>query len=298
MSRYPITKNNTTLHLYYPSIEAAKQAYPNANIEPYVDDSFIKYIKKIMVLAEDVSATWWKIPYGCGYIAYRQFKDGDGWLDGGEYMRYDKHSYTQSILKTLTNPQSFYERFFEGVDDGEHGFARFTKRQFDKLKGKAKTVKFCSIDGTTWYVDNYGNFFARDNYSTSKKAVDEWKQLHDNPDATANANLSARLPYIFAVSRFAHYLKCIVRDKIGSFKEREDMQNWLSNWINNYVTSDPNASEEVKAKYPLAEARVEVEDIEGQPGYYNAKFYMRPHYQLEGLTTSLRLVSKLPSGQK
>ena len=121
---------------------------------------------------------------------------------------------------------------------------------------------------------------------------------YDNPDATANANLSARLPYIFAVSRFAHYLKCIVRDKIGSFKEKTDMQNWLSNWINNYVTSDPNASEEVKAKYPLAEAKVEVEDIEGQPGYYNARFYMRPHYQLEGLTTSLRLVSKLPSGQK
>ncbi|EES89198.1 type VI secretion system contractile sheath large subunit [Helicobacter canadensis] len=123
-------------------------------------------------------------------------------------------------------------------------------------------------------------------------------QEYDNKDATANANLSARLPYIFAVSRFAHYLKCIVRDKLGSFKERQDMQNWLSNWISNYVTSDPNAPEEVKAKYPLAEAKVEVDTIEGQPGYYSAKFYMRPHYQLEGLTSSLRLVSKLPSGQK
>lgn len=121
---------------------------------------------------------------------------------------------------------------------------------------------------------------------------------YDSKEATANANLSARLPYIFAVSRFAHYLKCIVRDKIGSFKEKADMQNWLSNWIANYVTSDPNAPEEVKAKYPLAEAKVEVDSIEGQPGYYSAKFYMRPHYQLEGLTTSLRLVSKLPSGQK
>ena len=121
---------------------------------------------------------------------------------------------------------------------------------------------------------------------------------YDNPDATANANLSARLPYIFATSRFAHYLKCIVRDKIGSFKERADMENWLSDWISHYVTSDPNASEEVKAKYPLAEAKVVVEDIEGQPGYYQARFYLRPHYQLEGLTTSLRLTTKIPSSAK
>ncbi|MDR3170095.1 MAG: type VI secretion system contractile sheath large subunit [Treponema sp.] len=121
---------------------------------------------------------------------------------------------------------------------------------------------------------------------------------YDSPDATANASLSARLPYIFATCRFAHFLKCIVRDKIGSFKEKQDMQRWLSNWIANYVTSDPNAPEEVKAKYPLAEAKVEVESVEGQPGYYNARFYLRPHYQLEGLTTSLRLVTKVPSGAK
>ena len=121
---------------------------------------------------------------------------------------------------------------------------------------------------------------------------------YDNPDATANASLSARLPYIFATSRFAHYLKCIVRDKVGSFKERADMERWLSDWISNYVTSDPSASEEVKAKYPLSEAKVSVEDIEGQPGYYSAKFYLRPHYQLEGLTTSLRLTTKVPSGSK
>ncbi len=121
---------------------------------------------------------------------------------------------------------------------------------------------------------------------------------YDNPDATANAALSARLPYIFATCRFAHYLKCIVRDKVGSFKERADMESWLSDWISNYVTSDPNASEEVKAKYPLAEAKVEVEEVEGQPGYYSAKFYLRPHYQLEGLTTSLRLTTKVPNGGK
>lgn len=118
---------------------------------------------------------------------------------------------------------------------------------------------------------------------------------YDDPDATANANLSARLPYLFATCRFAHYLKCIVRDKVGTFAEREDMQKFLNRWIMQYVTSDSTASQEMKAKYPLAAAEVQVEEIEGNPGYYSAKFFLRPHYQLEGLTVSLRLVSKLPS---
>ena len=120
---------------------------------------------------------------------------------------------------------------------------------------------------------------------------------YDDPDATANANLGARLPYLFAICRFAHYLKCIVRDKVGSFMERADMEKWLNNWITKYVTTDPTASQAVKARYPLSAAEVVVEDIEGNPGYYSAKFYLRPHYQLEGLTVSLRLVSKLPSAK-
>ena len=121
---------------------------------------------------------------------------------------------------------------------------------------------------------------------------------YDDPDATANANLAARLPYLFATCRFAHYLKCIVRDKIGSFKERDDMEIWLNNWIGRYVESNPaTASEADKARKPLAGAEVVVEEIEGNPGYYSSKFFLRPHYQLEGLTVSLRLVSKLPSAK-
>jgi len=120
---------------------------------------------------------------------------------------------------------------------------------------------------------------------------------YDDPDATANAQLGARLPYLFATCRFAHFLKCIVRDKIGSFKERVDVEAWLNKWITNYVTTDPTASDEVKARYPLAAAEVAVEEVEGNPGYYNAKFFLRPHYQLEGLSVSLRLVSKLPSAK-
>jgi len=119
---------------------------------------------------------------------------------------------------------------------------------------------------------------------------------YDDPDATANARLAANLPYLFATCRFAHYLKCIVRDKVGSFKERDDMSKWLNRWIMNYVDGDPaNSSETTKAEKPLAAAEVVVEEIPGNPGYYSSKFYLRPHYQLEGLTVSLRLVSKLPS---
>jgi type VI secretion system protein ImpC len=121
---------------------------------------------------------------------------------------------------------------------------------------------------------------------------------YDDPDATANANLAARLPYLFATCRFAHYLKCIVRDKVGSFREARDMQDWLQGWIRNYVDGDPvHSTEEVKARRPLAGAEVIVEPVEGNPGYYSSKFFLRPHYQLEGLTVSLRLVSKLPSAK-
>jgi type VI secretion system protein ImpC len=120
-------------------------------------------------------------------------------------------------------------------------------------------------------------------------------EYHD-ADATANAQLAARLPYLFACCRFAHYLKCIVRDKIGSFRERDEMQIWLNNWIMNYVDGNPAiSSQETKSRKPLAAAEVTLEEEQGNPGYYNAKFFLRPHYQLEGLTVSLRLVSKLPS---
>jgi type VI secretion system protein ImpC len=119
---------------------------------------------------------------------------------------------------------------------------------------------------------------------------------YDDADATANANLAARLPYLFATCRFAHFLKCMVRDKIGGFKERADMERWLNDWIKRYCV-DSSASESDKARRPLADAEVKVEEIPGNPGYYSSKFFLRPHYQLEGLTVSLRLVSKLPSAK-
>ena len=121
---------------------------------------------------------------------------------------------------------------------------------------------------------------------------------YDDPDASANANLAARLPYLFATCRFAHYLKCMVRDKVGSFGSRNSMQTWLQDWILNYVDGDPeHSNESFKASHPLASAEVIVEEVEGNPGYYSSKFFLKPHYQLEGLSVSLRLVSKLPSAK-
>lgn len=117
---------------------------------------------------------------------------------------------------------------------------------------------------------------------------------YDRPEATANAAISARLPYIMATARFAHYLKVIARDKIGSFMEVEDCQAWLDRWIHNYVSADAKPSQDSKARYPLREARVEVKEVPGQPGVYNAIAWMRPWLQLEELTTSLRMVARIP----
>jgi type VI secretion system protein ImpC len=124
---------------------------------------------------------------------------------------------------------------------------------------------------------------------------------YDDPDATANARLAARLPYLFASSRFAHYLKAMVRDKVGgSANSPGDLQKLLQNWIvRNYVHGNPaEATEAEKARKPLAAAEVVVVEQEDNPGYYRAQFFLKPHYQLEGLTIALKLVSRLPSEKK
>jgi type VI secretion system protein ImpC len=117
----------------------------------------------------------------------------------------------------------------------------------------------------------------------------------ENADATANANLSARLPYIFASCRFAHYLKCMVRDWVGGSREAPQLQKDLSEWVLQFVDGSPEMSdEETKAKKPLKDAKVEIIPDEENPGYYKGKFMFIPHYQLEGMDVSLSMVSRLP----
>ena len=133
---------------------------------------------------------------------------------------------------------------------------------------------------------DYAVFFGA---QTAQKAKE-----YDRPAATENAAISARLPYIMATSRFAHYLKVMGRDKVGSFMEASDCERWLNRWINNYVNTNENAGQESKARYPLREARIEVKEIPGRPGSYNAIAYLRPWLQMEELTASMRMVARIP----
>jgi type VI secretion system protein ImpC len=123
-------------------------------------------------------------------------------------------------------------------------------------------------------------------------------KLYDKDAANANARLSAQLPYILAMSRFAHYLKAMMRDKIGSFMTRQDCEKFLNQWISNYVCADDNASQAAKAKLPLREAAIQVSEIPGKPGAYRAVAFLKPHFQLDELSISLRLVADLPASAR
>jgi type VI secretion system protein ImpC len=133
---------------------------------------------------------------------------------------------------------------------------------------------------------DYAVFFGGQSTQKPKK--------YDRPEATANAAISARLPYLMATGRFAHFLKVMGRDKIGSFMEATDVQRWMNRWIQNYVNTNEEAGQEMKARYPLREAKVEVVEIPGKPGSYNAVAYLRPWLQMEELTTSMRMVARIP----
>lgn len=147
--------------------------------------------------------------------------------------------------------------------------------------GKLGFLPLCHYKNT-----NYAVFFGA---QTCQKPED-----HNSPEATANAAISARLPYMMATSRFAHYLKVMARDKIGSYMEADEVEAWLNRWILSYVNASEGGGQEIRAKYPLANAKVQVKEIPGQPGAYNAIAWLRPWLQMEELTTSLRLVAKIP----
>lgn len=142
-------------------------------------------------------------------------------------------------------------------------------------------ISLCHCKGT-----DYAAFFGG---ATANKP-----KLYNTNDANANARISAMLPYVLAASRFAHYLKVIMRDKIGSFQTRGNVEQFLNNWIAEYVLLNDDAPQAVKANYPLREARIDVTEIAGKPGAYNATVFLKPHFQLEELTASIRLVAELP----
>jgi type VI secretion system protein ImpC len=137
---------------------------------------------------------------------------------------------------------------------------------------------------------DFAAFFSTQTVSKAK--------VYDTDSATANARLSSQLQYIMAVSRFAHYLKAMMRDKIGSFMTKQNAHEFLNRWINNYVLADDNATPETKARLPLREARIDVSEIPGKPGAYRAVAFLKPHFQLDELSLSLRLVADLPPPAK
>jgi type VI secretion system protein ImpC len=140
---------------------------------------------------------------------------------------------------------------------------------------------------------DYACFFSANSIQQPTKYVGR-----DGDYATANARLSARLPYLFLVSRLAHYLKVIQRENIGTAKEKEELQLELEEWINTLVTEMKNPDAELKARCPLSQASIEVEDIADNPGFYNVAMKVRPHFQIEGIDINLSLVSRLPKAQK
>lgn len=142
-------------------------------------------------------------------------------------------------------------------------------------------ISLCHCKGT-----DYAAFFGG---ATTQKF-----KAYGTDQANANARLSAQLPYVLAASRFAHFLKVIMRDKVGSFQTRASVEQYLNKWIAQYVLLNDDAPQSAKAKFPLREARVDVTEVAGKPGCFNATVFLRPHFQLEELTASIRLVAELP----
>jgi type VI secretion system protein ImpC len=247
-----------------------------------------------------------RLPYG------RETSQVDGFdfeenVDGSDHSRYLWSNAAYSLAARLTDAFAKYGwcAAIRGVEGGglvedlpAHNFltdggdvalkcpteTQITDRREKELADQG-LVPLVHCKGT-----DYAAFFSVQ--SANKPA------LYDTESANANARLSAQLPYIFAMSRFAHYLKAIMRDKIGSFTSRDECQAFLNKWISKYILADDSASQAAKARLPLREAAIEVSDVPGKPGAYRAVAFLRPHFQLDELTISLRLVADLPESAR
>ena len=224
-------------------------------------------------------------------------------VDGRDHQKYLWGNAAWALSQRITNAFSLYGwtaaiRGVEGgglvqglpthtflTDEGDVALKCPTEIAItDRREKELDTLGFislCHCKGT-----DYAAFFGG---QTTQKA-----KVYDTNEANANARISALIPYILAASRFAHYLKVICRDKIGSFMTAENVAVYLNRWIGNYVLGRDDAGQELKAKSPLRQARVDVKEVPGRPGSYNAVVFLRPHFQLEELTTSIRLVAELP----
>ncbi|KAF0815368.1 hypothetical protein IGB42_00449 [Andreprevotia sp. IGB-42] len=247
-----------------------------------------------------------RLPYGSATVPVEAFNFEED-VSGKEHDKYLWVNASYALGTRLTNAYAKYGwcaaiRGVEGgglveglpthtftTDDGEVALKCPTELAItDRREKELADLGFIPLvhcKGT-----DYAAFFSTQSVQKAKE--------YDTDAANANARLSNQLQYIMATSRFAHYLKSMVRDKVGSFMTRTDCEQFLGRWISNYVVGSDDAGQEIKAKYPLREARVDVSEIPGKPGFYKAVAYLKPHFQLEGLTASLRLVADLPPPAK
>jgi type VI secretion system protein ImpC len=243
-----------------------------------------------------------RLPYGPDTVPVEGFDFVED-TDGRDHGKYLWGNAAWALAERITNAFSLYGwtaaiRGVEGgglvqglpthtfkTDEGDIALKCPTEIAITDRREKELSdlgfITLCHCKGT-----DYAAFFGGQTAQKPKK--------YNLDLANANAALSARLPYILASARFAHYLKAIMRDKIGSFVTAENVQDYLNTWIANYVLLTDEAPQEVKARFPLREARVDVRDIPGKPGAYNATVFLKPHFQLEELTASIRLVAELP----
>ena len=246
--------------------------------------------------------TLMRLPYGEETVPVEGLNYEEA-VDGKDHSKYLWGNAAFALAQRITNAYALYGwcAAIRGVEGGglvqglpTHTFATdegdialkcpteiaITDRREKELNDLG-FIALCHCKGT-----DYAAFFG--GQTTNKPKV------YDTDEANANARISAILPYILAASRFAHYIKAIMRDKVGSFQTANNISDYLNRWIGNYVIGDEAAQQEVKARYPLMEARVDVAEIPGKPGCYNAVVFLRPHFQLEELTASIRLVAELP----
>jgi len=250
--------------------------------------------------------TLMRLPYGPDTVPVEAFNFEED-VDGTDSSKYCWGNAAYSFGTRLTESFAKYGWFatIRGVeggglvqglpvhtfatDDGEVAMKCPTEVSISDRREKELNdlgfITLCHCKNT-----DYAAFFGAQSCQKAK--------LYDTDEANANAKLSTQLQYILCTSRFAHYLKAMARDKIGSFMEEDDCRKWLNRWINNYVLPNPeNAGPDARAKKPLREARIDVRSVKGKPGCYEAVAYLRPHFQLDELDASLRLVAELPESK-
>lgn len=243
-----------------------------------------------------------RLPYGANFKKVDEF-NFEEFVDGKDHDKYLWMNAAWAYASRMTDAFSKYGWFARsrGVEGGGkvEGLPVHTFPTDDGDIAMKCPTEIAVTDRREFELSNLG-FLPMLHAKGTDYAVFMGAQSCQKPktyfdaDANSNAELSAKLNLIMCTSRFAHYLKVMARDKIGSFMEAKDCGQWLNDWIRQYCCDPNGASDETKAKYPLADARVDVREVKGRPGWYEAVAYLRPHYQLEALSTSLRLVAEVP----